>query len=341
MPPRGKYTNRLQPIAEDGPHTIVAVVSHASARWEGDFEARAADVGKQILRNRLEKHGLRYEELANKAVTSWFIEGLVVMPAWRVQKAIGTAFAAIDVAAIDSQQLIHNLLLLQCKEGLRAAIEYPVVSAAYFARPIELPATTTGEFENYGVPLEKPSIARALWAAMQGAEITHVAESGRTSTKIVQTLWGEWSQQYRLGPVSATSCLVGWRAWRPVAALLVRFAWFGDAVAIQQRNTGRFSVRLRTEAPPAKMLRQYLDWKAFPENACKEGGLLSILILVFVFTRKCPDTDPTRSRHTHDTRQFCNEGEDERNQKDSIQWSFLSSMKQDQFSSKIFHNCFA
>eukprot|EP00971_Amphidinium_carterae_P349631 6491117-Amphidinium_carterae.2 len=267
MPPRGKYTNRLQPIAEDGPYTIVAVVSHSRARWEGDFEARAANVGKQILRKHLEEHGLLYEELSNPSVTSWFIEGLVVMPAWRVVQAQGTAFAAIDVEAIDSRQVTHNLLLQQCKDGLRAAIEYPVLSAAYFALPLELPASVTGEFENYAAPLEKPSIVGPMWAAMQGADITLVGEAGRTKTHSVQSLWTQWSQQYCLGPVSPTSCLAGWRAWRPVAALMVRLAWFGDAVAIQQRNTGRFAVRLRTEAPPTKLLRQYLDWKALPPKA--------------------------------------------------------------------------
>eukprot|EP00971_Amphidinium_carterae_P352590 6492661-Amphidinium_carterae.3 len=303
MPPRGKYTNRLEPVAQDGPYSIVAVVAHCHARWEKDFEAGAADVGKRFLRKRLDEHGLRYEELANTTVTTWSIEGLVVMPAWRVVQARGTAFAPIDVSAVDSRQIVHNLLLLQCKEGLRATIEYPILSAAYFAVPIQLPASLTGEFENYALPVEKPSIVGPMWAAMQGAEVTIVDESGRTSTKTALALWTQWSQQYRLGAISPTSCLVGWRAWRPVAALMVRFGWFGDAVAVAQRNSGRFSTRLRTEAPPAKLLRQYLEWKVAPPNMQVESEAFSNFHSLLRFTPKLPDTNPTHSRHNPDTAQ--------------------------------------
>eukprot|EP00971_Amphidinium_carterae_P044311 871517-Amphidinium_carterae.2 len=264
MAPKKKYIGRFACLEEDGPPVFVPVFSHPRGRWHDEFSLQTHVVARDVVRNRLRNCGLSLEACLDIADNQWHLEGFVVMSAWHLTQATGTAFCAADSASIQSSQVLQNMLLSQCSAGIRAVLEFPILAACFLREPLRCGAIGDIDMENYAVALDKPSFAQKLWSDIPpDTPVFEMDSMGLDSTELhLSKLWAKWCRQYRWPLLGPQNVLAGWRVWRPLGKLMCRLQWAADAVAIVQRVKGRFAVRLRNDSPPAKLVREYLEYKA-------------------------------------------------------------------------------
>ena len=253
-------------LEDDGPPCLVVCLSHPAGRWSKELcQAPRQHVGTALQERCQESHAeLRHQD------EGWLAEGLLIMSAWRLVQAVGTCFSThFNFLEADSRQVMHNLLLSQCSTGLQAALEYPVLAASYFPQPH--PFEIDGiNLHDYTINLYSATFAVAAWEIVGNLDnIAEVRADGRQEAPCtVQDLCKRWSTTHRLGETSlGKPSLMGWRVWRPLGFLMCHGEWYGDAVAIQKRLTGRFSTRLCTEAPPSHLAREYILLKAMLTHA--------------------------------------------------------------------------
>ena len=262
MEPRRKYLGRFRLLEEDGPAVLVLCLSHRCGRWHKELsQAGTRHVGEQLA-----QEAERLQNLG-EADDMWRVQGLMVMSAWRLVQAVGTAFPTqwSFSTGMDSRQIMQNLLLYQCAAGVQAAVEFPVLAASYFTDPHPLEVPHGYDFHDYSVNLDTATFAVGAWNAVSHLDniIEVQPDGGQRQPCSVQALWRRWSNRYCLPTTSqGLPSLVGWRVWSPIACLMCHGRWYGDACAIQRRASGRFACRLRTDAPPAHLLREYLLLKA-------------------------------------------------------------------------------
>ena len=254
-------------MEEDGPPLLVVCLGHQQGRWATEFKlAPLRRIGEQISH----KHRLLQQpQPAEAEQEMWQVHGLLIMSAWRLVKASGTAFGVqCDLGSMEPRQAMQNVLLHQCGGGgLQAAIEFPVFAASFFPDPPPFDLPYDHDIDDYSTNLDGPGFAAATWAFIQGLpQVTEVLSTEHLAPACsVSDLWKRWSARFAL-PWTCTGSppLVGWRMWTPLASLVCHGHWFGDVVALHQRVSGRFGVRLRTDAPPAKLVRDYIQLKAWP-----------------------------------------------------------------------------
>ena len=263
--PKHKYLGRFACLEDDGPLLLVVCFTHPQGRWCSELQLAALQhVSAQLI----EKSALLQGERVHSQ--HWQIQGLLVMSAWRLVKAIGCAFTSCtEVKDIASRQVMHNLLLYQCSAGVQAALEFPIIAASFFSEPpvIDMPDF---DLDDYNHNLDSPRFAAGTWDGLSRlTDIHEVNSDGHVAPACsVNDLWRRWARRYQLPTTSnGVPALVGWRVWSAIGSLMCRGAWFGDVVAIQRRVTGRFAVRLRTEAPPSKLVREYIQIKAATSHA--------------------------------------------------------------------------
>eukprot|EP00971_Amphidinium_carterae_P123588 2447487-Amphidinium_carterae.2 len=289
MGPKRKYTGRFRPLEEGGEAVLVPVLTHPEGRWHEEFRLRSNAIALEVVERLLRDVGLTLDGEGHDK--TWRLEGFVVMSCWHLQKALGTVFAEQDKNAISAQQVLHNLLLQQCKQGVRAVIEFPVLAASCLANPIEVELGSVVNMNNYSECLDKPSFANALWSKVPlEAEVVVTRDNGQHETISLDKLWREWSSRFQWH-VPRQSVSAGWRVWRPLGQLMCRHKWNLDGVAVTSRATGRYAVRLRTDAPAAKLVREYLDMKV---RNCMHV-VNSLALFTFTHWVECEGIVKTRS----------------------------------------------
>eukprot|EP00971_Amphidinium_carterae_P325128 6455238-Amphidinium_carterae.1 len=143
------YEGKFRKLHE-APLVFVPLLGHEEARWSQEF--KRPSMGR-VREKVLERYRIACEGEADLADAKWYVQGVCLMPSWTVSAMRGEPFEA-EVDIEDTRQLMHNMLTLQCREGLRAVLEWPVTACAYLCEP--QPYETSLDLSDYTLTLDAP-----------------------------------------------------------------------------------------------------------------------------------------------------------------------------------------
>eukprot|EP00971_Amphidinium_carterae_P327056 6458203-Amphidinium_carterae.2 len=254
MPPKRIYEGKFRSLHEP-PLVFVAVLGHRAGRWCEEFGLASVKHLRECVIRRCRE---AFPEAESEG--EWRLYGFAIMPAWEIVASRGIAFTdAADVS--DSKQTMHNLLLYQSTLGVRAVIEWSALAVAFLEQPHDFVTSDSFNLSEYGTALDSPTFSRECWTRISGLSNVREVVDGHQGLRdacSVSELWRRWSARFQIATGSSgVPPVVGWRMWDTLAILLCKGLWFGDLVAIHQRVSGKYSVRLRSEAPPANLTRTY------------------------------------------------------------------------------------
>eukprot|EP00971_Amphidinium_carterae_P349685 6491153-Amphidinium_carterae.1 len=258
MAPKRIYEGKFRKVVES-PHVFVVLLGHDKARWREELSMAPL----KVVRDKVVERSVATSGIQLGSTPLWHVYGFAVLTGWSLVPAIGEAFTeGVDIAS--SRQVMHNLLLHQCAGGVRGVIEWPAVACAYLKDRVPFSSSSL-DLEDYALTLDTPVFAQHCWRLLENVQGVHEIGDGNVTEDAitVSSLWQRWSKRFTMQSTSAgVPLLAGWRLWHPLAVLLSRGQWFGDLVALQERQSGRFAVRLLSGTPPVKLMKQYIEHKA-------------------------------------------------------------------------------
>eukprot|EP00971_Amphidinium_carterae_P322406 6407762-Amphidinium_carterae.2 len=259
---RGTYVGRFKCLQEDGPNVVVALCGRdTDVRWKHEFTNTSAELAKGLLDSKLcaAELGTIAPFVASRS-REWKLYGFAVVASWRVSDTRGAVLSAQNTSLeTPVRDVLRNVLFGQFAKKPKAVIELPVHAAV--ALPIALPITDDAFLNvDMNASLEGPSVAASLWQLVGNgtSEVVYRDHDGYTRCPFVDVLQ-RWVRDYTIQVLSSNiPGIVGWRVWSPIAALMAHNAWDCDIVVVTERLKGTGALRLRVEAPPQKLLQQYL-----------------------------------------------------------------------------------
>ena len=263
---RGPYRGRFECLEEDGPCILVALLGRGfGLRHQMAFQKSAARPAAAIVNARLRTSGLQTLDTYSTSQPvpkdrSFLLCGLAVMSLWRLMPASHTAATSASIAAgMEDSDLLHIVSYGLSGQQPRAVLEFPIHDACRLVDAVPVSLEDWPSLDNEST-LETPGFAHMLWQKLRGGEQLVQKGSERIT---VQYALQRWMATYgiKVGS-SGLPLLHGWRVWQPLCDLMSLSLWACDCVPVFERQSGQGVWRLKMDAPPQRLLQQYLRLEA-------------------------------------------------------------------------------
>eukprot|EP00971_Amphidinium_carterae_P086689 1715422-Amphidinium_carterae.1 len=259
---RGPYTGRFRCLEEDGPSVVVAVCGRdTDVRWKHEFTNTSAALAKGFLETKLRVAELgTIAPFVGPASREWKLYGFAVVASWRVSDTRGAVLTPQNTTQeTPVQEVMRNVLYGHLANKPKAVIELPVHAAVALPSPLHI---VDDAFLNIdaNASIEGPSLAASFLNLVGNgtSEVMYRGHDGIARCSFADVLQ-RWVQEYTIPVLSSNMPgIIGWRVWSPIATLMVHNVWDCDIVVVTERLKGASALRLRLDAPPQKLLQQYL-----------------------------------------------------------------------------------
>ena len=195
---RGPYMKRFQPLLQDGPLVIVAVISHLEGRYSEFFAMPSHKVFQTFLQDLFEDPVCM--DSCKPDPGEGLLLGFLVVSSWRLVQALTSISLDLSTDVADKKTILMHTLAASGVKGLRAMMECHVHAAAKLEKPKRVQNVNLAE------PFHSDTLIglnRVLNESLQERVLLHDL-SGHpvpgAPAFLVPQLWDEWKRQFSLSP---------------------------------------------------------------------------------------------------------------------------------------------